>query len=281
MGFVSMSGILRPCPRCYHTMPADRVSCPRCGCLAQPSLEEKKHHAVEILYKVIVILCVVAAGVLLVVRDYQYKKLDYYYKYIYPVKVYMNEKVPVRIGSYKHCPINGENYDMRVRTIKVPRKKKGLYRVKVYKMCRPEVFAGRRLSSLSDLNNKLLDRSKITGDRRTEMIKKLYPEMSWQASWYMARGRLAVGMSRDEVLMTWGEPAEKLYFERNGINIERWRYKDPVYGLEVTNRYADFESNELAKYSEGFFPITLKTGTPESTQEVHSPRPEVEIESIR
>jgi hypothetical protein len=57
-----------------------------------------------------------------------------------------------------------------------------------------------------------------------------------------------------------------------GVNIERWRYGDPVYNLDDSSRYADFTGDELAGFSEGLVPVSPKTAAVGPEREVNPPR---------
>ena len=231
-----MTRITRPCPTCYRTIPAYRTKCPWCGNGmggargALPAADRKS--GIPFLAAVLILLA--ALGYV------------YYVKYIYP---YAN--VPVNVGRYKHCPVSGENYDISVRVIEVPRMDAYKYGVRKINACPPEAVLMSEKPGLGTDGNNLLDAKLLKSDGKANTAGKIYPKMNRVAAWYAGRGFLALGMTKQQVFVAWGRPVEVESFNRDNRRIERWYFGDPVYNLPIMSRYADFDDGRLVHFSAG------------------------------
>ncbi|MFA6448093.1 MAG: hypothetical protein WCX65_01375 [bacterium] len=234
-----MTRIARPCTKCYRTIPADRTRCPWCGDRSGEKERAFSHADERLAYALLIIMFFgLAAG-------------GYWHRYYYKKFVYPNEMVPVKTGSFKRCPVNGIDYDLKIETIAVPRSDEGKYSVKKIESCPPEVFLRPVNPGIKDMRNKLVDVELLRNDERARAVKRIYPNMNRVSAWYVGRRILALGMNKQQVLIVLGRPTSEEYFARDGKRVERWGYGDPVYGLAVSNRYADFQDGKLAAFSAG------------------------------
>lgn len=143
-----------------------------------------------------------------------------------------NMTVTVQTGSRKFCPVNKTYYDERIEEKKVPRKDKELYRIKTTKACPPWIILGKD------------EKAKITLERR--------PDWKPSAAWFAAignNGKPAIGITKRQVISAWGEPLYTEYLFKGGGVVERLYFGDPLYGLFVSNRYADFKKDALVNFS--------------------------------
>lgn len=150
-----------------------------------------------------------------------------------------NMTVTVQTGSRKFCPVNKTYYDERIEEKKVPRKNKELYRIKTTKACPPSLIRDSAIVDLEALGKD--EKAKITLERR--------PDWKPSAAWFAAHGKPAIGMTKRQVISAWGEPLYTEYLYKGGGIIERLYFGDPLYGMFVSNRYADFKKDALVNFS--------------------------------
>ncbi len=86
----------------------------------------------------------------------------------------------------------------------------------------------------------------------SEEMQSLYEqERNWRkmAAWYISHKELARNMSPEMVTSSWGRPTARVSVMKNGSAIERWEYGDPLYGIPLTDRHADFQDGGLTYFS--------------------------------
>ncbi len=134
--------------------------------------------------------------------------------------------------------------------MKVPQKDADRYEVRVTEACPPDLFDNVEKPKLEDFDNEILDKTLLENDEKSKEIRKVYPSMKPEAAWFAGRGRLALGMTPLQVSVAWGKPIGEEVFVENGRRRERLLFGDPMYGLNISCRFADFEDGRLVDFKE-------------------------------
>jgi hypothetical protein len=231
-----MTQITRPCSHCYRTIPGDRKCCPWCG-----NGEEQREELFSDEFRNLVLICIFL--VLLAAAAYRHV--------YYGTRIYPYEKVPVKVGEYKNCPASGANYDIQIKTILVSRMDSDKYGIKKIIACPPEALADGEKPMVTVFRKGNVDVDLLKRDKKANEVRAKYPKMSRSAAWFVGRGRLAIGMTKQQVVAVWGHHKKEDHFTHNGLRIERWYFGDPVYDLVVMDRFADFMDGKLVDFSVG------------------------------
>ncbi len=229
-----MPQITRPCPNCFRTIPSEWTNCPWCGNLFFKA--KKKHDRRRALGNITWTLFVLTVAFSVI-------GIAYNRRFLYPEKM-----ISVKDGTYKHCPLTGADYDFDVVTVRVPRESAGLYGVRAVQACPPDIFNDDKKHKVQDLQNIIVDKTRLRNDEKVKSIRKIYPEMKPEAAWFVGRGRLALGMTIEQVTAVWGKPIGREVFTDNGLQKERLAFGDPVYGLNISCRFADFVDGQLIDF---------------------------------
>ena len=219
------------CATCNKTFPVEMERCPYCR--TRNALSRRAGAAAGVFGSPVALLVIIVlVGILFFVV----------YRYFFAGNI----EVPVETGYKKHCPIDGEDYDVRIDIQLVPRTEAHLYRVVVEEKCPPEVVLGSVKPKLRDLNG-IVDLGKLGLDEKEVKRKGSDPDWDPVAEWLASNGRLAVGMTKGQVRATWGEPLGEEFYAKNRKLHERWYYGDPLYGILIS-RYVDFYEGEVADF---------------------------------
>jgi len=219
------------CLACGKQIPAAYSKCPWCGAKVSASLGYKGRQSFIKTVLLPAITIIILSFILILIFMTRYKE----------------EPVTVNYGTVKYCVLNNLFYDRSVYQIMVPPKERDRYKVVVVKACPPEIVAEVEKLTLRRMK-KYADPEAVTRDQRTNEFVRNHSQWEGMNAWLAARGRIAIGMTKDQVELVLGSPIKKSLYSKEGDTYERWYYGDSLYGIVSTDHYAEFKGGRLVDF---------------------------------
>lgn len=109
--------------------------------------------------------------------------------------------------------------------------------------------------------------------QRTKRLLRRYGNWDAEAARLVARGEMAVGMTEQQALASWGEPlsTENMAGSADKGEMQRWIFGDPVLKIPLRDRFVLISNGKVVYYEDAAqkrarpddhieFPNTIKTG---------------------
>ncbi len=166
--------------------------------------------------------------------------------------VYPNMMVDVEVGEVEVCVGTGERRVKYIERKKVRRKEAQLPRNSVrelYINCesgsKVASVSSDALAEVSDISDAARQRTSATEQDDLAATPDRGGERPPAAAADLPYEPLDLNMTNEAVVSAWGAPLKVEYMVKGSVEVERWYYGDPLYGLLIFERYVDFKNGRV------------------------------------